>query len=209
MIYIIHKSWSVWRIYKYIDIQIYRRQPASAASLLASWDTAVVWSHAIHNCVPVRIIHARDLSNSSITLTSKGHTRLFSRFRLLSNKIRPACVAPHAIDTEKKSYRLPTTRYRLKKWHTYFNEKSKRIWMMSYEYEYFGSARTPVTKSRKVVQETTSHPSLFCFIQDRSIPLSLQRWVSMKSSVSQLTFFYFTIVAREKPYTTARIFENE
>ena len=33
----------------------------------------------------------------------------------VSNKIRPACVAPHVIETEKKTYRLPTTRYRLKK----------------------------------------------------------------------------------------------
>ena len=55
-----------------------------------------MWPHAIHSCVPGRIIHARDMSNSSITLTSKGHTRLFSRFRLVSNKIRPACVAPGA-----------------------------------------------------------------------------------------------------------------
>ena len=33
----------------------------------------------------------------------------------VSNKIRPACVAPHVIETEKKTYRLPTTRYRQKK----------------------------------------------------------------------------------------------
>ena len=73
---------------------------------------AVVWPHAIRNCVPVRIIHTRDLSNSSITLNSKGHTRLFSRFHLVSNMIRPACVAPHVIETEKKNrtdYRLPGT----------------------------------------------------------------------------------------------------
>ena len=31
----------------------------------------------------------------------------------------------------------------------------------------------------------------------------------MKSSISQLKFFYFTINAIEKPYTTARILENE
>ena len=49
------------------------------------------------DCAPVRIIHARDLPNSSNTLTSKGHTRLLSRFRLVSNTIRPACVAPHVI----------------------------------------------------------------------------------------------------------------
>ena len=76
------------------------------------WDITVVWPHAIQNCVAVRIIHARYLSNSSITLTSKGRTRLFSCFRLVLNKIRPACVAPHVIETEKKNdtdYRLPGT----------------------------------------------------------------------------------------------------
>ena len=95
-----------------------RRQSPSAVSLLqktpASYEMLlhVVWPHAIHNCVPVRIIHARDLSNSSMTLTSKGHTRLFSRFRLVSNKIRPACVSPLVIETEEKNrtdYRLPGT----------------------------------------------------------------------------------------------------
>ena len=111
---------------------------------------------------------------------------------------------------EKKSYRPPTARYRQKIWNTYFNEKSKvtiltYIHMISYEYEYFGSARTPVTKS-----STRDHgTSLFCFIQDRRIPRSLQRWVSLKSSISQLTCFYFIIIAIEKPYTTARILENK
>ena len=110
-----------------------------------------MWPHAFHNCVPVRIIHARDLSNSIITLTSNGQTWLFSRFRLVSNKIRPACVAPQVIETEKKKkttteYQLPTKKMK------YFNKKSKvtiltYIHMGSFEYEYFGSARTPVTKS--------------------------------------------------------------
>ena len=148
-----------------------RRQPASAVSLLqiarASCEIlSVVRPHALHNCVPVRIIHARDLSNSSISLTSKGHTRLFSRFRVVSNKIRPACVAPHVIETEKKV--VPTTDYQVPtKKMNYFNDKSKEtiltyIHMISYEYEYFGSARTPVTKS-----STRDHTasSLFCFIQ--------------------------------------------
>ena len=110
-----------------------------------------MWPHALHNCVPVRIIHARDLSNSSITPTSKGHTRLFSRFRLVSNKIRPACVAPHVIETEKNI--VPTTHYQVTtEKMKYFNEKSKvtiltHTHMILYEYEYFGSALTPVTKS--------------------------------------------------------------
>ena len=129
----------------------------------------LVWPHAIHNCLSVRIIHARDLSNSSITLTSKGHTRLFSHFPLVSNKIRPVCVAPHVIETEKiKAWRLPTVRYRLKKWHISMkNQKQKSsrtysgVHIISYQYEYFWSARTPVTKSN-----TRDHTaSLFCFIQ--------------------------------------------
>ena len=70
-----------------------------------------MWPHAIHNCVPVGIIPPRDVSNSSITLAWKGHTRLFSRFRLVSNQIRPACVAPHVIETEKRS--VPTTDYQV------------------------------------------------------------------------------------------------
>ena len=149
---VIYRSWSVRRIYKYV-VSLRQLWVCYKKRQLAVRYYSSVWPHPIHNCVPVRILHARDLSNSSITLTSKGHSRLFSRFRLVSNKIRPACVAPHVIETEKKqSYRLLTTRYRLKKWNTYFNEKSKvtiltYIRMISYEYEYFGSARTPVTKS--------------------------------------------------------------
>ena len=97
-------------------------------------------------------------------------------------------------------YQVPTKRRK------YFNEKSKLtilmyIHMISYEYEYFGSARTPATKS-----STRDHTaSLFCFIQDRRIPRSLQRRVSMKSSISQLTFLYFITIAIEKPYTAARL----
>ena len=124
-----------------------------------------MWPHAIHNCVPVIIIHAHDLSNSSITLTSKRHTRLFSRFRSVSNKIRPACVAPHVIKTEKKI--VPTTDYQVPTKKTnYFHEKSKvtiltYIHMMSYEYEYFRSARTPISKS----STRDYSASLFFFIQ--------------------------------------------
>ena len=93
------------------------------------------------------------------------------------------------IETEKKI--VPTTRYRLQKWNTFFNEKSNVTILtyirISYEYEYFGSARTPVTKS-----STRDHTaSLICFTQDQSIPRSLQRQVSMKSSISQLAFFLF------------------
>ena len=123
-----------------------------------------MWPHAIHSCVPVRIIHARDLSNSSITLTSKGHTRLFSRFRLVSNKIRPACVAPHVIETEKKThtdYRLPGTDKENEIFQRKIKSNNPHVHMILYEYEYFESARTPVTKS-----STRDHSaSLFCFIQ--------------------------------------------
>ena len=88
---------------------------------------------------------------------------------------------------------VPTTDYQVPtKTMKYFNQKSKvkiitYIHLMSYEYECFGSARTPVTKS------CTSDPiaSLICFIHGRSILRSLQRWVSMKSSISQLTFILF------------------
>ena len=134
----------------------------------------------------------------------------FAWYRTKSNRhvSRRMLLKPKKGIVPTTDYQVPT--YRLKKWNTYFNEKSKvtiltYIHMISYEYEYFGSARTPVTKS-----STRDHTaSLFCFIQDRSIPRSLQRWVSMKSSISQLTFFYFIIIAIEKPYTTARILENE
>ena len=138
-----------------------------------------MWPHAIHNCVPVRIIHARDLSNSSITLTSKGHTRLFSRFRLVSKTIRPACVAPHVTETEKKivpTYRLPGTHVPMKKMKYVFQWKMKSnlltyIHMISYEYEYFGSARTPVTKS-----STRDHTaSLFCFHTRSKYPTQLAK----------------------------------
>ena len=156
-----------------------------------------MWSHAIHNLLCTRKNNpcslAICLTNSIITLTSKGHTLLFSRFRLISNKIRPAWVAPHVIETEKKNrtdYQVST--YRLKKWNTYFNEKSKvtvltYIHMISYEYEYFRSTRTLVTKS-----STIDHNAHLCFASYKievSHAAYKERWVSMESSFSQLTFF--------------------
>ena len=98
MIYIIRRSWyvrDVRRIYKYIvslrQLWVCYKKRQRAARYYSSVATRY------HNCVPVRIFHGRDLSNSSIILTSKGHTRMCSRFRLVSNKIRPTCVAPHVI----------------------------------------------------------------------------------------------------------------
>ena len=123
----------------------------------------LLWRHAVHNCVPVRIIHARYLSNSSITLTLKGHTRLFSRFRLVSNTIRPACVAPHVIETEKKNrtdYQAPTKKMR------YFNEKSRGTVVTyihtTYDIIYMSTSTLNLHAPQwlKVVQETTPHP---CF----------------------------------------------
>ena len=62
-------------------IQI-RRQPASAVSLLkktpASCEirsTTVVWPHAIHNCVPVGIIHARNLHQPDL---ERPHSAVFT-----------------------------------------------------------------------------------------------------------------------------------
>ena len=141
-----------------------------------------MWPHGTHNCVPVRIIHARDLSNSSITLmTSKGHTphAAVFKFSLGIEQIRPACIAPHGIETENKF--VPTTRCRRPcKIMKYVSQsKIKNVTILTYirmissEYEYFGSARTPVTKSSIYTREHT--PPLFCLVQDRSIPRSLQR----------------------------------
>ena len=96
----------------------------------------------------------------------------FCIIRLVSNKIQPACVAPHVIETEKRNradYRLPGTDVPTKKMKYVFQWKIKVtiitcIHMISYEYEYFGSARTSVTKS-----STRDHiASLFCFIYTRS-----------------------------------------
>ena len=128
----------------------------------------MVWPHAIHNCVPVRIILGRDLSNSSITLTSKGYTRLFSRFHVFAwyrTKSDRHVLRRMLLNPKKKI--VPTTDYRvLTKKMKDFIEKSKvtiltYINMISYEYEYFGSARTPDTKS-----STRDHTaSLFCVMQ--------------------------------------------
>ena len=116
----------------------------------------------------------------------------------IKNRKKIVRTTDHQVPTKKIKY---VFQWKIKS----NNPHVSYIHMISHEYEYFGSARTPVTKS-----STRYHTeSLFCFIQDRSIPRSLQRWVSIKSSISQLTFFYFMIIAIEKPYTTARILENE
>ena len=45
--------------------------------------------------------------------------------------------------------------------------------------------------------------------RDRSIPRSLQRWVSTKSSISQLTFFRFIIVSTtHRSYSPLTFFKN-
>ena len=90
--------------------------------------------------------------------------------------------------------------------------------MISYEYEYFGSARTPVTKSS--TRDYTA--SLFCFIQrttsryasykyDCEIP-GTSRVKNTKTHKNNIICRKPTNVLRillEKPYTTARILENE
>ena len=113
----------------------------------------------------------------------------------------------------RTDYRLPGTDVPTKKIKCVFQRKMNsnnphvHIYDIIHrcEYEYFGSARTSVTKSS--TRDNTA--SLLCFIQDRSISRSLQRWVSMKSSISRLTLFSFTIIATEKPYTSARTLEND
>ena len=82
-----------------------------------------VWPHAVHNCVPVRIIHACDLSNSSITLTSKGHTRLVHVFAWYPTKsdrhvLRRMLLKPKYKCTD---YRLLGTDKKKK----HFSDKSK------------------------------------------------------------------------------------
>ena len=78
---------------------------------------------------------------------------VFARYRTKSDR---HVLRRMILKTKKKSYRstdyqVPT--YRVTKWNTCFSEKSKvitiltYIHMISYEYEYFGSSRTPVTKS--------------------------------------------------------------
>ena len=150
-----------------------------------------MWPHAIHNRVPVRIIHASDLSNSSITLTTIGHTRLFARFRLASNKVRSASVAPHAIELEQKNgtdYRLPGTDVPTKKMKHVFQWKSK-VTNITYTHILWYHVSTSTLDQHEPQylkqQETTTHP---CSIQDRSIPRSLKIWGSIKSWITWLTF---------------------
>ena len=76
-----------------------------------------------------------------------------------------------------KKKNIPTTDYQVPtKKMKYFNEKSRvtslmYIHMISYEYEYFGSARTPVTKS-----STRDHTaSLFCFHTRSKYPTQLAK----------------------------------
>ena len=137
-----------------------------------------------------------------------GCFHVFAWYRTKSDRhvLRRIILKPKQKIVPTTDYEVPTKKIKyVCRWKIKSNNPHVHIHTISYEYECLGSARTPVTKS-----STRDHTaSLFCFIQDRSIPRSLQRWLSMKSSISQLTLFYFTIIAIEKPYTTARILEDE
>ena len=109
IIYIIHRSWSVRRICKCVVSLRQLRVCYKKRQLAVRYYCSVATRNS-QLCT--RKNNSRSRSNSSITLTSKGHTRLCSHFRLVSNRIRPACVASHVIETEKQNrtvYRLPRT----------------------------------------------------------------------------------------------------
>ena len=75
-------------------------------------DTTVVWPHAINYCVPQSFMLVICLTGPSPwprKATHGGFWPFLSHFRLVSNKIRPAYVAPQVIETEKQI--LPTTVY--------------------------------------------------------------------------------------------------
>ena len=86
---------------------------------------------------------------------------------------------------KKKSYPLPTT-YQVPtktmnyvfQWKIKSNDPHVQTYDIIWARVRWISTRTPVTKS-----STRDHTaSLFCFIQHRSIPRSLQRWVLINSS---------------------------
>ena len=134
-----------------------------------------MWPHAIHNCKPIRIIHARDLTAASARPRKATHGcfHVFAWYRTKSDEhvLRRMLLKPKKKIVPTSGYQVPTEKMK-----NVFQQKIKSNNphvhnMIPCEYEYFGSARTPVTKS-----STRYHTvSLFCFIQDRSIPRSLQR----------------------------------
>ena len=109
---------------------------------------------------------------------------------------------------------VPTTDYQvLTKKMKDFVEKSKvtiltYINMISYEYEYFGSARTPATKS-----STRDHTaSLFCFIQrTTSVYVLYESHKKYEQTQERYVVNQATCCCAYcyRPYTTARIIENE
>ena len=79
--------------------------------------------------------------------------------------------------------------------------------MISYEYEYFGSARTPVTKSS--TRYKIPHRILVLFHTRSKYPTQLAKMSFDETLDVTADVFYFIIIAIEKPYTTARILEHE
>ena len=174
-----------------------------------------MWPHAIPNFIPVKIIHARYLSNNSnITLTTKGHTRLFSRFAWYRKKSDRHVLGCQLLKPKNKivpatDYQVPTKKMKcVIQWES----KSNNPQVHSYDLIYMCTGtldQHPPQQLKLVLRSTRGHTaSLFCFIKDRRIPRSLQIYVSKKSSISQLTSFFYSNCYAER-HTSARILADE
>ena len=135
---------------------------------------------------------------------------------------------------KQKSYRLPTARYRLK---NEIPSSMKIQTILTYIHmSTLDQARTPATKRNTDYKYKSPHRILVLLHTRSKYPTQLARWVLMKSSVSQPNVFFkfqllllfllpsdnvsymiwsdinltsSILIAIEKPYTTARILENE
>ena len=116
----------------------------------------------------------------------------------------------------RTDYRLPGTDVPTKKIKCVFQRKMNsnnphvHIYDIIHrcEYEYFGSARTPLTKS-STSKYKRPHRVLVVLHTRSTYPTQLAKMSFDEIIDLTAGVFYFIIIAIEKPYTTARILENE
>ena len=136
----------------------------------------------------------------------------FHVFAWYRTKSRRHVLRRMLLKSKKKSsrtdYQVPT--YRLKKWNTHFNEQSK-VTIFTYIQSYHMSTSTldqHAPHQLKVVQETTPH-SRFASYKIKVSHAACKGEFRWNPRSHNWRFLHFKIIAAEKPYTTARILENE
>ena len=144
--------------------------------------------------------------------TTHGCFHVFAWCRTKSDRH----VLRHMLLKPKKKI-VPTTDHQVttEKWNTYFNEKSKVTILTYHTYIWYRMSTSTLDqhapKQLKIVQGTTPYPCFASYkIEVSHADCKYEfRWKPRSHSWRFFTSKYFIIIAIDKPYTIARILENE